>query len=160
MADAWYGDSREHEKGETIGMAKAGFTGISLGSAHTVPRMLFPIEISGLSFGDMTDMKYEDKATVKGVECDVVFSKKWGTRAWIDSKTHLLRRVFEKSDFEGYTFSDTTDYDPRVNIDIKDELMVFDPPHEESVDADASVVRSGSDSTEALLRALHRLEPR
>ena len=97
-----------------------------MGTGRMVPGLLFPDEISLHLWGAMADIVFEGTAVDRGVECDVLYPRKWLTRVWIDKKTHLLRRMtdrFGESDAEI-----VTEYLPTVDVEIKDELMVFEPP--------------------------------
>lgn len=125
LTNSWYGDSGELRKDGSLGMAVAGFTGISSGTAATVPTLLFPKEISMLCLGDMKDLKVEGTAMDRGVECVVVVSIEHYTRAWVDKESHLLRRIAES--YEGEP-EQIVEYLPQTDGAINDELMVFVPP--------------------------------
>jgi hypothetical protein len=124
--NAWYGDSRELEKDEPLDMIVAGFTGISMGTGTTLPTMLFPGEVTTRCFSDMADLVVEGTATDRGVPCHVLYSKEHLTRAWIAKDSFLLRLLTEKFDPEDSEM--VTQYDPKLDVEIEDRLMVFSPP--------------------------------
>ncbi|MEX2242447.1 MAG: hypothetical protein WD716_01235 [Fimbriimonadaceae bacterium] len=124
--NAWYGDSGELEKDETLDMIVAGFTGISMGTGTTLTTMLFPGEVTSRCFSNMKDLVVEGTAMDRGVLCDVVYSEENLIRAWIDKESHLLRRVSER--FDPADSEMVTQYEPKVDVVIDDRHLVFAPP--------------------------------
>jgi zona occludens toxin (predicted ATPase) len=84
--DTWYGPRKDYREKECFGLAAFGFVGLTMGSSAQVPTMIFPVELGSLTFADMADLKYEGVQLDRGVECDVVYSKSYFSRGWIESK--------------------------------------------------------------------------
>ena len=123
--NGWYGPGRL-EANRSLGLTVAGFTGISRGTATTVPNMLFPWEVRALSFPDMADLRLVGSAKERGVLCDVLESKKHLTKAWIERKTRLLRRLEER--FDPSDPMSVTLYEPRIDVPVSDAELTFAPP--------------------------------
>jgi hypothetical protein len=126
LTSLWDGRSNSYQKNESLETTVAGLTGVSMGAGANVPTMLLPSQIQTLCLTDVADLKWEQTARERGVICDVLYSKKHATRAWIDRRTHLLRKLVE---------DDTTPkgstvilYSPAVNGPITDKLMTFKVP--------------------------------
>ncbi len=129
LTDMWPAMPGLEAKDQPLGLAIASFTGISYRSAHTVPRMLFPVSCKdGMNYATMPDFVYEGTKTDRSVECDVLFGKEWGERIWVDKKTHLLWRVETDQSMGGMRFVSSTVYSPKVDAEIKDEQLTFVPP--------------------------------
>lgn len=126
LTNAWYGDTDDFEKNESLGMTVAGFTGISMGTSTNVPGMIFASEVRALSLSDMSDLVVEGTAKDRGIECDVLYSKEHLTRAWIDKKSRLLRKMSERFEPSGPDM--VTEYLPKINVEIKDALLIFKSP--------------------------------
>jgi outer membrane lipoprotein-sorting protein len=87
------------EAEEDIGMAVAGATGISRGSAHTVPSLLIN-EIDGFLLTELTKLSLKREEVFEGEECYVVEGyhpngEAW--QLWISKKESLLRKLRTKS---------------------------------------------------------------
>jgi outer membrane lipoprotein-sorting protein len=129
LTDMWPAMEGLENMDQPLGLAIASFTGISFRSAHTVPRMLFPVSCKeGMNYAVTEDLVYEGTKTDRGVECEVLFGKEWGERIWVDKKTHLLRRVETDMSMAGVRYVTTTVYEPKVDVEIKDEQLTFVPP--------------------------------
>lgn len=126
LTNSWYGDAGEFEKDSSLGMTVAGFTGISSCTGTNVPNMIFVNEIGSLNLSDMADLVFEGTAKERGVECDVLYSKKYLTRAWIDKKAHLLRKMSER--FEQSDPEMVIEYLPKIDVEVSDEQLTFKPP--------------------------------
>jgi outer membrane lipoprotein-sorting protein len=129
LTDMWPEMPMLGTKDQPLGLAIASFTGISYRSAHTVPRMLFPVSCKETgNYATMPDLVHEGTKSDRGAECDVLFSKEWGERIWIDSKTRLLRRVETDQAVGSMRYVTTTVYSPKVDTEIRDEQLTFVPP--------------------------------
>jgi hypothetical protein len=117
------------EKG-SLSSALSAATGVSGGSAHTIPALLLPDEVEGRRLTDMTDVKRIADAEVGGAGCFCVE----GTYAnvsrtvCIDRKTFLVRRVEFESVFPSFRAHETTTYEPSVDEPVARESLAFDPP--------------------------------
>jgi outer membrane lipoprotein-sorting protein len=114
----------------SLDMAIAGATGVSGGSAHTIPRMLLPKELEGWVLTELEQQQRKEDADLDGVNCYRIEGKARGdpTTLWIDKKTVLLLRIEQSHQFKDFRTEETTTYTPLVNVDIPEELLVFDPP--------------------------------
>jgi hypothetical protein len=87
----------EQEPVESLFLGVAGATGVSGGSAHTVPRLLMPDSISGLSLTELRFKPTVEPDAIDGCPCYVIVGLHPGGSSaytlWIDSKTWLLRRL-------------------------------------------------------------------
>lgn len=123
-------DLRNLEESESsLGMALAGATGVSSGSAHTIPALLMPDEVGGRLLTDVRSMEYVGERETDGVSCHCVA----GTYAnhpiklWIDKEDYMIRRIESTTDFDDFTTEATTTYDPEINQDIKNSMLKFGP---------------------------------
>jgi outer membrane lipoprotein-sorting protein len=118
------------EEPPSLGMAIAGATGVSSGSANTIPALLLPKEICGYAVVDLAGAKRIDDATCEKDECFRIEGDWFGspTTIWIDKATYLIRRIDSSHQFEDFRTEDTTTYEPEINGDIPDKLLEFDPP--------------------------------
>jgi hypothetical protein len=87
------------ETEEGIGMAVAGATGVSRGSAHTVPGLLLS-EVAGFSPTELTRLSLKGQEVFEGEECYVVEGyhpdgEPW--QLWISKQDSLLRKLRTKS---------------------------------------------------------------
>jgi hypothetical protein len=118
------------EAPESLNSALGAATGVSGGSAHTIPVLLLPGEVEGRRLTDMTDVKRIADATLGGVDCFRVE----GTYAnvprtvWVEQKTFLVRRIEFESTFPSFRTQETTTYEPVVDKPVAQELLEFNPP--------------------------------
>ncbi len=126
LTNTWYGDDKSMEANESLGLSIAGFTGISMGVAMDVTNIIFPSEVGGLSLRDMKDLVFEKSAQDRGVLCDVLYSREYLTRAWIDSSRHLMRRLSEQ--IEPSDPKQVTLFNPVLNQPVSDADLTFRPP--------------------------------
>ena len=98
LADDFDGRDGSYERNETLGMAIAGFTGISHGVAHTVPRLFFPEDVGGLDYFSEKDLKLLGEVSSNGVPCFLLETKSAETKLWIRKKDYLLVKTVEESD--------------------------------------------------------------
>lgn len=115
---------------KSLELTIAGFTGVSGGSAHTVPSLLLPIESSG-GVAHLFQLKLLPDEDLDGSACyriDGLNNLGEVGSLWIDRQTMLLRRVdkfITSSDFRGEL---VTTYEPEVDITIPEEELDFAPP--------------------------------
>jgi outer membrane lipoprotein-sorting protein len=107
----------------------AGATGVSGGSAHTVPRLLLPSSVTGRSLGDMTEVKRLSDAECGGDTCARVVGIYAGSQRtlWISLRSFLLRRVEWKTTFPDFRTESTITYEPVADEPIPAESLAFDP---------------------------------
>jgi hypothetical protein len=153
----WFDGDPGVEEHESLGLALAGATGISGGSAHTVPALLSPEQVSGRGLADgaaeVASLADEMRG---GVTCyrlairwkeDPAKQKKFresyhkeygepplerwvrGPRVvWIDRGSFLLRRIEECTQYETFRTETVTTYDPAFGVPIGEDELNFDPP--------------------------------
>jgi len=128
----WWDVKPGVEKPVSLGLALAGATGVSGGSAQTVPALLLPKEVGGRRLTDLTGAKRLEDAKLDKVDCIRIEGKYADkpTTLWIDSKTFLVRRIDAQNIFKDFRTEVTTTYDPAIDEEIPDQKLVFDPPKE------------------------------
>ena len=125
----WWFINSVVEKQESLDMALAGATGVSGGSAHTIPALLLPNEIGGRRITDITEMKRVDDVKLEKTDCFRIEGKFAGnpTTLWIDKVTFLIRRIDERKQFKSFRVNETTIYDPAINCEVTDKMLEFNP---------------------------------
>lgn len=130
------------EKQSSLGMAIAQATGVSGGSAHTVPHLLLPNEVVEWRRKDMWDLERIEDAYIGEVECFRVNGRvdtpadsdgpamtKTST-VWIEKKTFLLRRIDSTWASAILQSKDMTTYEPIIDEEIPDGILEFGAPNE------------------------------
>lgn len=129
----------------SLASALAGGTGISGGSAHTVPALLLPDEIRGWRLMDMTEARRIEDAKLDEGGCEVTVSSGQGDDCyriqgqhadspiilWIEKKTFLVRRIDREHQFEDFRTEMTTTYSPVIDGEITEGMLEFGAPDEE-----------------------------
>ena len=105
-----------------------GATGVSSGSAHTIPVLLLPDQITGARLSAMTDLTRLPDETLDGTPC-FKLDGKYGfghtpTTLWLEKATYLVRRIAMDT---GLT-KNTTIYRPEVNQEIPAKELEFNAP--------------------------------
>jgi outer membrane lipoprotein-sorting protein len=119
------------EKPKSLDSAVAGVVGVSGGSAHTVPALLLPNDVTGRRLTDMTEAKRVEDSKLGKVDCFRIegnFVKDHPITIWIDKKTFLVRRIDSRQKFAAFCTEETTSYDPVFDEEIPDRKLEFDPP--------------------------------
>jgi hypothetical protein len=152
---SWWDVSPGVECRESLGMALAGATGVSGGSAHTVPALLMPDEVSGrrllagavytrLEDGDLDgracyrvtrhvirtpEQKQEIREhQFRAIGCAAPEPERDPEVFWIERDTLLVRRIEEKMRFPDFRTESVTTYEADVDGFVPDDHLVFDPP--------------------------------
>lgn len=129
----------------SLSLALAGGTGISGGSAHTIPALLLPDEIGGWRLMDMTEAERIEDAYLDEVGCEVTAASGSGTEfyriqgefvtspmtLWIEKETFLVRRIDKQNQFDDFRTKTTTTYSPAINGDISEDMLKFGAPEQE-----------------------------
>jgi outer membrane lipoprotein-sorting protein len=125
----WW-DVRPGVESTSLDLAIAGATGVSGGSAHSIPRLLLPKEIDGRKATTIQNAKRIEDATLEGVECYRISGTVGDspTTLWIDKQSFLLIQIEEQTRFEDFRTEETTTYKPVVNGEVPEDLLLFDPP--------------------------------
>jgi len=127
---SWWDVRPGIEKPESIGRALAAATGVSGGSARRVPSLLMRDDFPGAAAARVTDLKRIEDATQFNVDCFRVEGKYAGSieTLWLDKETFLLRRIDSPKESPTFRTEVTTTYDPVVDGEITDQMLIFDPP--------------------------------
>ena len=116
------------ENPSSLDVGIAGATGVSSGSAHTIPTLLLPDQITGAKLSAMTDLTRLPDETLDGTPCFKLEGKYgFGNQprtVWFEKATFLLRRIAGQSGLN----KSTTDYRPEVNKEIPVKELEFNAP--------------------------------
>ncbi|TWU48687.1 hypothetical protein Poly51_45880 [Rubripirellula tenax] len=126
----WWDLKKRSEREDSLGMAIAGATGVSSGSAHTVPAMLMPAEIGGRLITALKSAQLGASESLGEHACLTIKASYGGDpiTIWIDEQSHLIRRIDTTSVFDDFTTSETTIYDPVVDDEIEPNRLAYDAP--------------------------------
>jgi outer membrane lipoprotein-sorting protein len=126
----WWDVGARLQKPESLGLALAGATGVSGGSAHTIPALLLPDEVGGRRLTDIKELRRAEDGKLEKVECFRIEGKYAGvpTTLWIDKKSYVVRRIDEQEKFDNFRTEETTTYEPIIDEKITDEMLEFAPP--------------------------------
>lgn len=116
---------------KSLGMAIARATGVSGGSAHTIPNLLMKNEVSGWSITDITQQQRIADAWIDDIKCyriQGINSTNDPITIWISQKTFLVMRIDENSQFDDFRTETTTTYKPEINIKIDKSKLAFNAP--------------------------------
>lgn len=115
----------------SLQLALAGATGVSGGSAYTIPGLLLGDEMGGWRLTTLQDATRIEDASLDAVNCYRIQGKHGSElmTIWIDSTTFLVRRIDTGHVFENFRTEQITTYDaPAINSPVSDEKLAFDPP--------------------------------
>jgi len=82
-----------------LGLLTAGATGVSWGTAHTIPRLLTD-EIRGVRLDELHSLRIVDDESVNGVGCFVLvgsYSTGGECKVWVGRTDYLIRRIEERT---------------------------------------------------------------
>ena len=128
----WWSIKPGIEKRVSLGIALAEATGVSGGSAHTIPALLLPEEVGGRRLTDVKEAKRVDDAKVDEVECYCIRGKCADSpiTLWIEKTTFLVRRIDSETKTPKLCAEETTTYNPVIDGEITDKMLEFNPPKE------------------------------
>src|SRR5207253_2617161 len=108
----------------------AGATGVSGSSAHTVPTLLMPEQITGTKLTQLADARTLPDAKLGGIACYRIGGNLMGspTTLWIEKVSYLLRRIDERTQFDDFRTESTTTYTPVANRGVPNAALRFDAP--------------------------------
>jgi outer membrane lipoprotein-sorting protein len=153
----WWDIQPGVEKQSSLSMGLAGPTGVSGGSAHTIPVLLMPDSIGGERLTDLAELKRLEDAKLGGVDCyrikgksvikvdpgererlrkevkkvtgkGATTSKRGPETLWIDKSSFLLRRIDAEYQLGSSRAESTTTYEPLLDVRLADKKLEFDPP--------------------------------
>lgn len=118
----WWDVKPGIESAKSLDLALAEATGVSGGSAHTIPALLLPNDVGGRTLMEMTEVQRIADATLERMECFRIKGRLGDNlmTVWIDKAKFLVRRVDEDGQ--------TTTYFPVVDEEVQDQHLEFDPP--------------------------------
>ena len=128
-----YWEPDRYEKEENLGLAIAGATGISSGSAHTVLRMLLGYEeIGGFTWTNLNNTSVLEETVFEEVVCYHIKGTHPGGvvyELWIGKNDLLLRKVRHETKDEGkVTIEEEVRRNIHVNELIANALFDYKPP--------------------------------
>jgi hypothetical protein len=116
----WFAFNKGKEREKSLDLALACATGVSGGSAHRVPRLLMPKNVTwGRSLVGLLDPKVECVEKIDGHPCYRVtgrYAPGMDATVWIDVDSHLIRQVLEV--FKSHGFQQLTTYEPEIDVAI------------------------------------------
>jgi len=126
-----YWEPDRYEKKESLEMGIAGATGISGGSAYTIPRLLMPT-IDGWVLTELTKTNLAGKEIFEGELCYRIKGLDLDgdlTEVWISKKDFLIRKVTTHSSFEDFsTVEEEIHRNIRINQPLANATFHFKPP--------------------------------
>ncbi len=127
---SWWDVSPGIKTEESLDMAIAGATGVSSGSAHIIPALLLPDEISGRQLTDITEAQRIGDTDINSISCYRIQGKFAGDPIilWIEANTFLVRRIETQHTFTDFSTETVTTYSPFMNGDVPDDVLAFNPP--------------------------------
>jgi outer membrane lipoprotein-sorting protein len=126
----WWDVTPGLKEPESLDMAIAGATGVSGGSAHTIPALLLPGEMGGHRLTYMTDLKRMEDAKLGDVDCYRLVGDLAGQpqTLWIDKSSFLVRRIDVQRQLTAARMEQTTTYDPVVDGEVSEEMLALNSP--------------------------------
>jgi hypothetical protein len=150
----WWDIRSKLEHSESLSSGLAGATGVSGGSAHVVPALLLPDEVTGRGLTNLSELSRLDDADLGGNPCFRIQGKliikipqrerdehrqrvqkltgrlpeeseHGPTVIWIEKFKYLIRCIEEKVQFESFSTERTTEYDPLLNSQIAQKQLEF-----------------------------------
>ena len=117
---------------DSLDKAIGAATGVSGGSAITVPAMLLPNEIKWRRAIRFSKPKRIDDGFFNKVSCFKIQDQIFGHHAvfWIDKETFLLLKIYREKEFKDFQTQETTTYQPIKNGKVTDLMLEFNPPGE------------------------------
>lgn len=116
------------EKEPSLDLSLGGATGVSGGSAHTIPALLLPDQVGGAKLLAMIDLTRLPDESLEGTPCFKLQGKYgFGNQprtVWLEKATFLVRRIAERTGLA----KNTTDYRPEVNKDIPAKELELNAP--------------------------------
>lgn len=115
--------SGRRKEASSLDRALAPATGASGGSAHRVPKLLMPAEITGRTLVEMKEPKLEGTEAIEGKSCyrltGLYAPSDPRITIWIETDSFLLRRVSGSNTFPDFSLDTVTVYSPAVNVEVE-----------------------------------------
>jgi len=118
----WFVDDNKVHDVRTFGLAIAAATGVSSGTAYSVPSLLLPDLVRGRSVSTLNSAHVEGIEVVGGRKCYRVSGKisEDSRTLWIDIETYMLRKIVDRrhiapSGGDAFDVESTVTYTPVLN---------------------------------------------
>ena len=118
------------ERPAKLGLAIAGATRDSSGSAHSIPALLLPKQIEGRTLADLHNIRFVDQEKSRGVLYNILEAEEKDghpVRIWIDADSKLICKILRKT-FHDFRSEETTTYKPKININASAKDLDFNAP--------------------------------
>jgi hypothetical protein len=105
--------------------------GVSSLASMTVPALLMPDQVRGNWVKTLSSLSLAGEEEVDGrkaYKVEGVNLRNNVVTLWVDESSMLLLKIYEKKKFENFEAETTTTYKPRVNVDVAQERLAFNPP--------------------------------
>lgn len=120
----WWSAMDTQELPASLGMAVAGATGVSGGSAHLIPSLLLPDVIGGRKITELSDARLAGREAglykIEGQD-----SRGSSTKIWVDPNTFLIIRVFSYTKHSDFDVEETITYSSEINVNIDRKYLEF-----------------------------------
>ena len=129
----WWDITPGIKRPDSLGLALAGATGVSGGSARRIPALLISDPIgAGWDMRNLRNVKRLEDAKAENADCfriqgETGISGQGPVTLLIDKSTFLVRRLDQQTKFGNFRTEETTTYEPVVNGEIPDKMLEFDP---------------------------------
>lgn len=127
----WWSLKPEVQSPESLSRAIAGATGVSGGSAHTVPALLMTDLVTSHRFKRLSDLKLIGEEQVNGRNAYKIEGTEVSQKIltlWVDKEAFLLLKTFQKNKFEKFETEKTTTYKPQINVKVAQEKLALNLP--------------------------------
>ncbi len=137
----WWDIQPGVKKEASLAMAIATATGVSGGSAHTIPVLLMPDRLGGSRITELQNVERIADSQSDGVDCYRVEGIRPALNSqpvtlWISKDTSLIHRIDETRQFPKtdehppFRTETTTTYPPKVDIEVAEDDLAFNAPGE------------------------------
>jgi hypothetical protein len=137
----WWDARTGVERPESLGLALAGATGVSGGSAHIVPALLLPAQVRGRPFAETVHIDSLTDESLAEVHCyrlsghllwpgresesTVVQAEDPPLAVWIDRDNYLIRRIELGCRHDTFRTESVIEYDAAVGVTISEDELRF-----------------------------------
>jgi hypothetical protein len=107
------------------------FTGISNKAALTIPLLLMPDLLKARSLSSLTGLRLDGEEKIDGRPAYRVkgeYPRNNTATVWVDKEKLLVLRIHERKQINDIEVEQTTDYRPRINVEVSAEDLAFNAP--------------------------------
>lgn len=126
----WWDVKPGVEEARSLGDALSAATGVSGGSAHAIPALLLPQEVSGRRPTDVAHARLLDEARIGASTCFRIAGM-YGdapTTLWVEKRRFLILRIDRRTEIPDGTVEETITFDPVLDGEATEKMLAFDPP--------------------------------